>query len=84
MLKKKVLSLITEFIVILNHLGAIHVQWPQKITTPPTPSIHKEEQLTFCLKAKESEDIGQILRRPLSFFHVDVINVFSLTCLLFI
>ena len=47
MLKKKLLPLVTELVVILNHLGVIRLWRPQKIINivwPPTPSICKNEQ----------------------------------------
>ena len=37
-LEKKLLPLITELVVTLNHLGVIHLRRPQKITNCVTPN----------------------------------------------
>ena len=71
-LKKKLLPLVIELVVILNHLGVIHFWQPQKMTNFVTPHPIYRHVTKF------------ITSHPMwtSHFHVDIINVWFLTCLL--
>ena len=46
---------------------------------PPTPTICKNEQQIYFLKTIESANLWQISRFPHPPFHVDIVNVWSLT-----
>ena len=79
--RRKLLPLITEFVVILDHLGVIYSLRPQKSLWPPsTLSIQKNEQLVICFKkiiCKHATNFKAHL--PVN---VSVINVWPVTCLL--
>ena len=72
MLKKKLLPLVIELVVILNHLGVIHLWQSQKMTNLVIPHPIFRHVTKFITSPAMWT----------SHFHVDIINVWSLTCLL--
>ena len=82
MLKKKILILITELVVILNHIGVTHLwRLQNQLGDPPTPSIFKNEPATN----KKQPACKHVTKFKTPFpphFYVDVISVLSPTCLL--
>ena len=56
---------------------------PPPLIPPPSAKMNNTRQKIFCLKTKKYAEMWQIIRpSPPSPFHVDIINVWSLTCLL--
>ena len=82
MFKRKLLPLIIKLVVILNHLGVMHLWSPQKNCDLLPPTSTKKWTIDQLLFKKAFENTWRILRHPFPLFHVHVINVWSLTCLL--
>ena len=77
MLKKELLLLITELVVILKYLDRLY---DQLFDPQPPPSENRTIDLLF--KNKKSPQTLDKFSDPPLHFYVDVINVWSLTCLL--
>ena len=80
----KLLPLMTESVVILNHLGVIHLSRPQKNDQicDPHPVNSQKRTIDLFLKNKRIYRHVTHFKTFPSPFHVDIINVWSLTSLL--
>ena len=80
---KKLLPLITECVVILNHIGVKNLWHLQKKTNCVTPKPPNLQNQIIDLFLKKSANTWQNFNPPLpSLFYVNIINVWFLTCLL--
>ena len=83
MLKKKLLPAVIELVVILNHLGVIHLWQPQKMTNFMTPPPSHILCTTPCLDL-QTWTIDLLFKNKKICRHVTNFktNFWSLTCLL--
>ena len=83
MLKKKLLPAVIELVVILNHLGVIHLWQPQKMTNFMTPPSSHILCTTPCLDL-QTWTIDLLFKNKKICRHVTNFktNFWSLTCLL--
>ena len=88
MLKKKLLPVMIELLVILHHLGVIYLRRAQKNTNFVTSHSLHPQKWTIDLSFKNKKICRHVTNFKstssmwTSHFYVGVINVLSLTCLL--